>query len=39
MIQRVPNSRNGYQSSNNVAIEGFIHHPVNGQVARLTHYF
>mgnify|MGYP003637228648 FL=1 len=31
--------RNGYQSSNNVAIEGFIHHPENGQVARLTHYF
>ena len=31
--------RNGYQSSNNKAIEGFIHHPVNGQVARLTHYF
>ena len=24
---------------NQPAIEGFIHHPVNGQVARLTHYF
>ena len=31
--------RNGYQSSNNKAIEGFLHHKKNGQVARITHYF
>jgi len=29
--------RNGYKSKQ--AIEGFIHHPTNGQIARLTHYF
>jgi hypothetical protein len=29
--------RNGY--INNPAIEGFIHHKENGQIARLTHYF
>jgi hypothetical protein len=29
----------GYSSSNNKAIEGFIHHPKHGQVARLTHLF
>jgi hypothetical protein len=29
--------RNGY--INSPAIEGFIHHKTNGQVARLTHYF
>lgn len=29
--------RNGYR--NMKAIEGFIHHPQRGQVARLTHYF
>lgn len=30
--------RNGYQYSPK-AVEGFIHHPENGQVARLTHLF
>lgn len=30
--------RNGYQHSPK-AVEGFIHHPVHGQVARLTHIF
>jgi hypothetical protein len=30
--------RNGYQHSPK-AVEGFIHHPLNGQVARLTHIF
>ena len=29
--------RNGYVSKQ--AIEGFIHHKENGQIARLTHYF
>jgi hypothetical protein len=29
--------RNGYISPK--AVEGFIHHPTQGQVARLTHYF
>ena len=29
--------RNGYR--NQKAVEGFIHHKVSGQVARLTHYF
>ena len=29
--------RNGYKSKK--AIEGFIHHPTDGQIARLTHYF
>lgn len=29
--------RNGYKSKQ--AIEGFIHHKDNGQIARLTHYF
>jgi hypothetical protein len=31
-------SRNGYQH-NPKAVEGFIHHPTFGQVARLTHIF
>lgn len=30
--------RNGYQHSPK-AVEGFIHHPVHGQVARITHIF
>jgi hypothetical protein len=30
--------RNGYQHSPK-AIEAFLHHPVNGQVARITHIF
>lgn len=30
--------RNGYQHSPK-AIEGFVHHPVHGQVARITHIF
>lgn len=30
--------RNGYQHAPK-AVEGFIHHPLNGQVARLTHIF
>ena len=30
--------RNGYQHSPK-AIEGFIHHPEHGQIARLTHIF
>jgi hypothetical protein len=30
--------RNGYQHAPK-AIEGFIHHPEHGQVARLTHLF
>ena len=30
---------NGYQSSNNKAIESFIFHKQHGQVARLTHLF
>ncbi len=30
--------RNGYQHSPK-AVEGFVHHPVHGQVARLTHIF
>lgn len=30
--------RNGYQHSPK-AVEAFIHHPINGQVARLTHLF
>lgn len=30
--------RNGYQHSPK-AVEGFLHHPVHGQVARFTHYF
>jgi hypothetical protein len=29
--------RNGYLAPK--AVEGFVHHPQNGQVARLTHYF
>jgi len=30
--------KNGYQH-NTKAVEGFIHHPTNGQIARLTHIF
>ena len=30
--------RNGYQH-NPQAIEGFVHHPLHGQIARLTHIF
>lgn len=30
--------KNGYQHSPK-AVEGFVHHPVHGQVARLTHIF
>lgn len=30
--------RNGYQH-NPKAVEGYIHHPVHGQIARLTHIF
>ena len=30
--------RNGYQHSPK-AVEGFIHHPIQGQVARITHLF
>jgi len=30
--------RNGYQHSPK-AVEGFVHHPIHGQVARLTHIF
>lgn len=30
--------RNGYQH-NPKAVEGFIHHPLHGQIARLTHIF
>lgn len=30
--------RNGYQHSPK-AVEGFIHHPIHGQIARLTHIF
>jgi len=31
-------SRNGYAHSPK-AIEGFIHHPEHGQIARITHLF
>lgn len=31
-------SRNGYQH-NPKAVEGFLHHPVHGQIARITHLF
>lgn len=30
--------RNGYQFAPK-AVEGFVHHPVNGQIARITHFF
>lgn len=30
--------RNGYQHAPK-AVEGFIHHPVHGQVSRITHFF
>jgi len=29
----------GYTSSNNAAIEGYVHHPKFGQVARITNLF
>ena len=30
--------RNGYQH-NPKAVEGYLHHPIHGQIARLTHIF